>query len=252
MANDETLVLKGEMIEVLRLMKKTFYSNEEIFLRELINNASNALDKIKFERLMNNSVLNDELIITLIPHKVNKTLSIIDNGIGMTKMDLVDHFGIGFYSTYLVAEKVILTTKHNDHDQYTLESQPSAPFIVTKDINSQQVPRGTKITLFLKDNQWEYLQETTIKNLISKHCQLITHPIYLWSENNKDHWQLINIWLRNQEMYDKFVAQKLGNHLPDDLAFSILFKLPLKSLKRYGCLHKSWALLLENSNFMEL
>ncbi|XP_068501225.1 uncharacterized protein [Phaseolus vulgaris] len=252
MANDETLVLKGEMTKVLRLMKKTFYSNEEIFLRELINNASNALDKIKFERLMNNSVLNDELIITLNPHKVNKTLSIIDNGIGMTKMDLVDHLGIGFYSAYLVAEKVILTTKHNDHDQYTLESQPSAPFIVTKDINAQQVPRGTKITLFLKDNQLEYLQETTIKNLISKHCQLITHPIYLWSENNKDHWQLINIWLRNQEMYDKFVAQKLGNHLPDDLAFSILFKLPSKSLKRYGCLHKSWALLLENSNFMEL
>ncbi|XP_068501229.1 uncharacterized protein [Phaseolus vulgaris] len=240
------------MTEVLRLMKKTFYSNEEIFLRELINNASNALDKIQFEGIMNNNVLNDELIITLIPHKVNKTLSIIDNGIGMTKMDLVDHLGIGFYSTYLVAKKVFLTSKHNDHDQYTLESQPSASFIVTKDINAQKLLRGTKITLFLKDNQLEYLQETTIKNLISKHCQLITHPIYLWSENNKDHWQLINIWLRNQEMYDKFVAQKLGNHLPDDLAFSILFKLPLKSLKRYGCLHKSWAILLENSNFMEL
>jgi len=100
--------------------------------------------------------------------------------------------------------------------------------------------------------QLEYLQETTIKNVISKHYQLITHPIYLWSENNKDHWQLINIWLRNQEMYDKFVAQKLRNHLPDHLAFSILFKLPLKSLKRYGCLHKSWALLLENSNFIKL
>ncbi|KAK8470104.1 hypothetical protein PHAVU_004G064200 [Phaseolus vulgaris] len=249
------------MSEVLHLMKKTFYSNEEIFLRELINNASNALDKIQFERLMNNSVLNDELIITLIPQKVNKTLSIIDNGIGMTKMgifdicaclDLVDNLGIGFYSAYLVAEKVILTSKHNDHDQYTLESQPSASFVITKDINAQQLPRGTKITLFLKDNQLEYLQETTIKNLISKHCQLITHPIYLWSDNNKDHWQLINIWLRNQEMYDKFVAQKLGNQLPDDLAFSILFKLPLRSLKRYGCLHKSWALLLESSNFMEL
>ncbi|XP_068501226.1 uncharacterized protein [Phaseolus vulgaris] len=252
MMKDETLLLKGEMSEMLRLMKKTFYSNEEIFLRELINNASNALDKIQFEVLMNNSVLNDELIITLIPHKVNKTLSIIDNGIGMTKMDLVDHLGIGFYSAYLVAEKIILTSKHNDHDQYTLESQPSASFIVTKDINVQQLRRGTKITLFLKDNQLEYLQETTIKNLISKHCKLITHPIYLWSENNKDHWSLINIWLRNQEMYDKFVAQKLENHLPDDLAFSILSKLPLKSLKRYGCLHKSWALFLENSNFMEL
>ncbi|ESW23487.1 hypothetical protein PHAVU_004G051300 [Phaseolus vulgaris] len=146
----------------------------------------------------------------------------------------------------------ILTSKHNDHDHYTLESQPRASFIDTKDINAQKLLRGTKITLFLKDNQLEYLQDTTIKNLISKHCQLITHPIYLWSDNNKDHWQLINIWLRNKEMYDKFMSPKLGNHLPDDLAFSILFKLPLKSLKRYGCLHKSWAILLEKSNFMEL
>jgi len=77
------------------------------------------------------------------------------------------------------------------------------------------------------------------------------HPIYLWSENTKDHWQLINFWHR-QEMENKFLAQKLHNHLPDDLAFSILFKLPLKSLKRFGILWISWALLFENSLFVDL
>jgi len=190
-------------------------------------------------------------------------------------LDLINNLDVGFYSAYLVAHKVTVTSKHNDHDQYMLDSTLSASFIVTKDINCQQIRRGTTITLFLNDDQvhklshshisccffyllsvvlkqLQYLQETTIKNLISKHCQLIAHPIYLWSENNKDHWQLINIWFDNQEMHNKFVAQKLGNHLPNGLASSILSKLPLKSLTRFGCLHKSWALLFENSNFMNL
>ena len=74
---------------------------------------------------------------------------------------------------------------------------------------------------------------------------------YLWSENTKDHWQLINFWHR-QEMEKKFLTQKLHNHLHDDLAFSILFKLPLKSLKRFGSLCKSWDLLFENSLFIDL
>ena len=96
------------------------------------------------------------------------------------------------------------------------------------------------------------MEETTIKNLISKDCQQITHPIYLWSENTKDHWKLINNWLHDQEMHNKFVAQNLGKHLPDHLEFNVLFKLSLKSLKRFGCIRKSWALLLENPNFTNL
>ncbi|WVY96364.1 hypothetical protein V8G54_028515 [Vigna mungo] len=173
-------------------MKKTFYSNKEIFLRELITNASNALDKIQFERNTHKNILDDQWI-RLVPHKDNKTLSIIDFGIGMTKEDLAYNLGVGFYSAYLVAHKVIVTSKHNDHDQYIWESQPDASFIVTKDINAQQPSRGTNITLFLNDNQFEYLEESTIKNLIIKYCQHISHRIYLWNENNKDDWQLINI-----------------------------------------------------------
>ncbi|XP_027923365.1 heat shock protein 90-1-like [Vigna unguiculata] len=122
---------------MLSLVKNTFYSNKGIFLRELIINASNALDEIQFERLTKKNCLNNELIVRLIIHKVNKTLSIIDNGIGMTKADFVDNLGVGFYSSYLVAHKVILTSKHNDHDQYIWDSQPSSSCFLTTDINDQ-------------------------------------------------------------------------------------------------------------------
>ncbi|KAG2384056.1 Heat shock protein [Vigna angularis] len=239
------------MSEIFNLMKRTFYSNKEIFLCELINNACNALDKSLFERLTGMNNLHDELFIRLVPQKENKTLLVIDNGIGMTKDDLIHNLDVGFYSTFLVAEKVNITSKYNDLRQYIWESQPDGSFIVTKDINAQHVPRGTKITLFLKDDQLEYLEEATIKNLVNKHCQLITHPIYLWSENTKDHWQVINFW-HKQEMENTSVAQKCHNHLPDDLTFLILVKLPLKSLKRFGSLCKSWALLFENSLFVDL
>ncbi|KAK7333658.1 hypothetical protein VNO80_30435 [Phaseolus coccineus] len=161
-------VLEGETNKAISLMNKTFYSNKEIFLRELISNASNALDRIQFERIRDRTILDDELIIRLVPHKGNKTLSIIDMGIGMTKKDLAYNLGVGFYSAYLIADKIIVTSKHNDHDQYIWESQTDASFKVTKDTNAQQSSRGTNITLFLKDNQLEYLEENTIMNLFGE------------------------------------------------------------------------------------
>ncbi|CAJ1968131.1 unnamed protein product [Sphenostylis stenocarpa] len=153
MENDEMLVLEGETSEMLSLMNNTFYSNKEIFFRELINNASNALDKIQSERLTDKSCLDDELTIRLVPHKANKTLSIIDTGIGMTKTDMANNLGVGFYSAYLVAHKVTVTTKHNDHDHYIWESHIGLSFTIKKDLNAQQLLRGTQITLFLKDDQ---------------------------------------------------------------------------------------------------
>lgn len=209
---------QAEVSRMMKLIINSLYKNKEIFLRELISNASDALDKIRFLSLTDKSALaaTEDLTIKIKADKDNNVLHITDTGIGMTKddlvkqlgtiaksgtseffqkiaesgstdaaSDLIGQFGVGFYSTFLVADRVVVTSKNNADKQHIWESD-AASFSVVEDPRGDSLKRGTQISLYLKEEAKDFLEQSTLEELVKKYSQFINFNIYLWKSKTEE------------------------------------------------------------------
>jgi len=200
---------QAEVSRLMDIIINSLYTDKQVFLRELISNAADALEKARFHSVQDESFLGDTQDMEIkIEHDAEaKTLSLTDTGVGMTKSDLINNlgvvaksgttnfleamadgadtnligqFGVGFYSAFLVADKVTVTSKCNDDPvQHVWESSADASFTVVADPRGNTLGRGTRVTLHLKEDAHDYLSEDKLKDTAKKYSQFIQFPIYV-------------------------------------------------------------------------
>ena len=214
MAKSQKIQFKAEVAKVLDIVIHSLYSNKEIFLRELISNASDACDKLRYEQMLHPELAQKEgFKIVIEPNKNTKTLTVTDNGIGMNHDDLVNHlgtiarsgsgefmkalsgdkqkdmaligqFGVGFYASFMVADKVqVRTHKAGEDVGYLWESDGAGSFTIQED---KDAPRGTSVILYLKKDDEEFLDPFRLRHLIKQYSDFVSLPIVLKNEKSED------------------------------------------------------------------
>ncbi|GBR75008.1 molecular chaperone HtpG, partial [Candidatus Termititenax aidoneus] len=234
----EKFEFKTEVNQLLELVIHSLYSHREIFLRELISNASDALDKLRFAALQNKDLLgaDAELRIKIFRDDKAGTLTITDNGVGMTRDELIGNlgtiahsgtkdfverikkakegpeligqFGVGFYSAFMVADKVTVHAKTADGAAASWVSAGQGSFELSE---SAKTTRGTEIILQLKKDAKEYLDEYTIRQLIKKYSDYVDYPIYMDIEREETPQDKDGKPLENAKPEKKIVAEKLNS-----------------------------------------
>ena len=250
----ETLGFQTEVRQLLKLMIHSLYSNKEIFLRELISNASDAADRLRFEALAVPDLLGEdtELKIRIESDKDNNTITVIDNGIGMSRDELVEHlgtiarsgtseflqqmtgdqqkdaqligqFGVGFYSTFIVADKVVVESRRAGlpaDESVRWESDGQGEFTIE---NIERSERGTAVTLHLKEKESEFAEPLRIENLIRTYSDHIAFPVTLASATEKDQEpRVVNaataLWTRSRSEIEDDEYKEFYKHLSHDFS----------------------------------
>jgi len=212
-AEAETYEFEAEVTKVMDIIINSLYSDKDIFLRELVSNASDACDKKRFLSLTDDNAGGYEGRIRIIGDKEKNTLTIEDNGIGMTRKELqenlgriaqsgtkkftealgsgsdatnlIGQFGVGFYSAFLVADKVTVVTKAGDGEQLRWESEAASKYTISTDESEPIESSGTRLILHLKEDADKYIEDFTIRDMLKRYSEFISFPIELWAEKTE-------------------------------------------------------------------
>ena len=294
MSENTKFSFKAETNKVLKIITHSLYQQSEVFLRELISNASDALNKARLKKLTSDTILDPdlELEIRISIDKTNKTLTISDSGIGMSKKELMENlgtiaksgtenflkaleegendsseligmFGVGFYSAFLVSDKVEVVTKgiSTKSTGWKWSSDGEDSFsIETIDKNE----RGTEIILYIKDDESEYLEEFRIKQLVKQYSNYVAFPIKLIKEDEEEDDEILNeqkaIWRQSpdevtEEEYDAFYRYlgqsgtplaKIHVRVESPIQFSAILYIPSFKPQNFGMTNDKWGLTLYN------